>query len=118
MGLIDLTNVKSIVNDLKTNLYLEDDLTVKFVNVGKILLEITSGWYLDKNPERELGSPEFHLLSVVDVEESYNLDKIIPLSTSVKIGSIEYTNNSYSRSTGSTKEWLVKLQTTQMKREI
>lgn len=118
MGLIDLTSVIALKNDIKKSLYLEDDLSVKFINVGKVLLEVSSGWYLDKNPERELGSPEFHLLSIADVDDIYSFDKIIPLATSIKIGSTEYTNNSYTRPAGSTKEWLLKLQTTQMKRDI
>lgn len=114
MGLIDLTSVKSVINDVKKNLYLDEGLTIKFLNTSKVILEIESGWYIDKNPQRELSSPEFYQISIV--AEDINLDKIIPRTTSIKIGDVEYASFEYTRPRSATQEWLIKVQTAQMMR--
>lgn len=113
---IDLTSVKGLVNDVKRRLYYEEDLTVKFLNVSEVILEITENWYLDKNPERKLDEAEFHLLKIADVD--LNLSKVIPYTTSVLVGKDEYEVGEYNRSKSATKEWLVRLQTSQMKRDF
>lgn len=118
MAILNLTDVKQQINDVKRNLFFEDGLTVKFVNISKVLLELENGWYLDKNPQRELGSPEFYQLSITSTDE-LDLGRIIPLSTSIKIGDVEYTASEYTRPRELTNEWIVKLQTAQMsKRDI
>ncbi len=115
MAIINLTDVKSTINDVKRNLFLEDDLTLKFINVSTVLLEVSEGWYLDKNPQRELSSPEFYQISVV----AEGLDKIIPKTISVKVGQVEYSVFEYSRPRDVTQEWLLKVQTAQMmKRDV
>lgn len=114
MALLDLTNVKSTLNDVKKNLYLDEDLTIKFLNTSKVILEVSSGWYIDKNPQKELSSPEFYQISIVDSD--INLDKIIPRTTSIKIGDVEYASFEYTRPRTATKEWLIKVQTAQMMR--
>lgn len=113
---LDLTTVKQQINNVKRNLFLEEGLTLKFINVSTVLLQLEDGWYLDKSPERDNASPEFYLLSVADTE--LNLDKIIPKTTSIKVGEVEYGSFQYTRPRESTKEWLIKLQSLNMKRDV
>lgn len=110
---INLTNIKAQLNDIKRNLFFEDS-SLKFINISKVLLELDGGWYLNKHSEKELSSPEFYLLSVVDSNSDLNLDSIIPLTITVKIGDVEYSIIEYSRPKDLTKEWKLKLQTAQM----
>lgn len=117
MALINLTNVKITLNDVKRNLFLEDNLTIKFLNISKVLLELESGWYIDKNPERDSASPEFFKISIA--AEDLELDKVIPLTTSIKIGTDEYGSFQYDRPRGATKEWILKVYPAQgMKRDV
>ena len=118
MALIDLTDVRGLINDVKRNLYLDDSATVKFISVSTVLLEVTEKWYLDKNPVADLAEQEYHLLSIAD-NGSFDLDSIIPMTTSIKVGDLEYSSYQYNRSREETNVWKVKVQTQQMmKRDI
>lgn len=114
MGL-DLTEIKSTVNTLKRDLFYNDTYTIKFMNVNKLLCELTEGWYISKRPIQNLAiGAEYFEMSVVDVEDGLNLEPLIPLVTQVRVGNTEkyetYKIAQYFRPRGLTKEYKFRLE--------
>lgn len=120
MALINLTEIKGLVNDVKKSLYLDETAIIKFIAVNKVILQLEDGWYLDKNPVAEFSDIEYHVLSIAT---TINLDEIIPMTTSIKIGSTEYFVQNYMRNKkdddfDATILWEIKVQTEQMRRDL
>lgn len=108
MAIINLTNVFDIINNVKTNLFYEDDFVMKFYNANTLILQIDSGFYISKDPEMDVTSPtyqegykEFYSCTIADVEDTNDLTPIIKKTTHVIVGndtvSDKYTVEQYIR---------------------
>ncbi|HNC59277.1 MAG TPA: hypothetical protein PLP33_27870 [Leptospiraceae bacterium] len=107
---INLTGVLANINDIKRDLFFDDGATLKFYRVNDLLLELSTGWYVPKNPEKNLAiGEEYFVCSVVDEEDELDLEPVIKTSTKVLAGQEEYKISAYFRPRGLTKAWKIRL---------
>lgn len=120
MALLELTSVYENINNIKRNLFFDETLTLKFKRQNTTLLEIETGWYVQKEPtssinDKVLGSPagyeEFFECSIAIDDEDLDLESIIKLSDSVEIGNEKFVTKQYIKPRAATKKWNLRLVT-------
>lgn len=112
MAKINLTSVHELINNIKTELFYEDDVTLKLFNTkNEFLLELESGFYIQKEPTSNLATgAEYFECSIVDnQEDEINLDKILDMTQRVEFGNDKYSKLTHFRPRGLTRRWIVRL---------
>lgn len=108
---IDLTSVYKKVNDVKRNLFYAENTTLKLFELGKVILELTDGWYIRKNPSTNLAlGAEYFECSIASTDESIDLELYIPRASKVVVGKDQFTIAQYFRPREVTKQWRLRLE--------
>ena len=117
---LNLTSVFNIVNNVKRNLFFESDITMKFMRQNSVLLELETGWFMQKEPTSSIadkalsstkGFEEFFECSVAVDDDSIDLDVVMLATTSVVVGEDKYALKAYVRPRPATKKWNLRLTT-------
>ena len=111
---IDLTEVKANINNIKNDLFFEDEGNnfCEFIVDNKVALRLEAGdgWYMPKRPTTNLAlGAEYFEFSVIS--SSANLGEIVPLMSELRIRGVSYSIVGYFIPKEATKEFKIRLKT-------
>ena len=118
--MLNLTSVFNVINDIKRNLFFEEDITFKFMRQNTLILELSSGWFIQKEPTSSIadkalsstkGFEEYFECSIAIDDEDIDLDAVIAASTSAIVGEDKYAIKASVRPRPATKKWNLRLTT-------
>ena len=115
MAVIDLTEIKARVNDVKTNIFYGDEESLKIYQGNNLLLELFEGFYIRPRPTTNLAIGAEYIdgsISNPGLDDSINLNAILNIATEFELRGVRYKITSYERPRSETQEWKFRLETT------
>lgn len=110
---VNLTKIRGRLNNVKKKLYYENAAPLRLLNMNTIILELSSDWFMPTTiTENAALGAEYWDLYIADIEDTVNLDLIIPEATVAEIQGEQYRIIRYTRPRGVTKQWNIRLEST------
>lgn len=117
---LNLTDVKSLVNSVKTNLFYGEDKVLRIKRLNEVLLEISEGFYIRKFPTTNAflsgtspGNTEYIECSITDVQDDeIDITSALNLATELELNGEVYKISTWYRPRIETKEFIIRLQST------
>ena len=114
MGAVNLTRVRSRINNIKKKLYYDASVqTLQLYNINELLLELETAWFMGTFPVSNLATgAEYFELYIADAPDTVDLETIIPHTTTVAVDGERYRVIQYFRPRIATKQWYLRIETT------